>query len=110
MFGRFGPGPETHFALAYVYRYGGNLEEAQRQCELAYASLATDAAIAEEVDLAARAGSAPQAVRDQPLAVVHEVQALLDDVQRDRALLADAISNHNKPAGASARSSRPACR
>lgn len=35
MFGRFGPGPETHFALAYVYRYGGNLEEAQRQCELA---------------------------------------------------------------------------
>jgi DNA-binding winged helix-turn-helix (wHTH) protein/tetratricopeptide (TPR) repeat protein len=31
----FGPGPETHFSLAYVYRYGGMLEESQRHCELA---------------------------------------------------------------------------
>jgi DNA-binding winged helix-turn-helix (wHTH) protein/tetratricopeptide (TPR) repeat protein len=31
----FGPGADTHFALAYVYRYGGLLEEAQRHCELA---------------------------------------------------------------------------
>ncbi len=34
-FDHFGPGAETHFALAYVYRYGGLLEEAQRHCELA---------------------------------------------------------------------------
>ncbi|HLA71687.1 MAG TPA: winged helix-turn-helix domain-containing protein [Steroidobacteraceae bacterium] len=34
-FEHFGPGAETHFALAYVYRYGGLLEEAQRHCELA---------------------------------------------------------------------------
>jgi len=31
----FGPKPEAHFSLSYVYRYGGMLEEAQRQCELA---------------------------------------------------------------------------
>jgi DNA-binding winged helix-turn-helix (wHTH) protein/tetratricopeptide (TPR) repeat protein len=31
----FGPSADTHFALAYVYRYGGLLEEAQRHCELA---------------------------------------------------------------------------
>ncbi len=37
MLQHFGPGPETHFALAYVYRYGGLLEEAQRHCELALA-------------------------------------------------------------------------
>jgi DNA-binding winged helix-turn-helix (wHTH) protein/tetratricopeptide (TPR) repeat protein len=32
---RFGSGSETHFTIAYVYRYGGLLEEAQRHCELA---------------------------------------------------------------------------
>lgn len=32
---QFGPGPETHFTLSYVYRYGGMLDEAQRHCELA---------------------------------------------------------------------------
>jgi DNA-binding winged helix-turn-helix (wHTH) protein/tetratricopeptide (TPR) repeat protein len=31
----FGPGAETHFALSYVYRYGGLLEASQRHCELA---------------------------------------------------------------------------
>jgi DNA-binding winged helix-turn-helix (wHTH) protein/TolB-like protein len=31
----FGPGPQTHFAMSYVYRYGGMLEESQRHCELA---------------------------------------------------------------------------
>jgi DNA-binding winged helix-turn-helix (wHTH) protein/TolB-like protein len=31
----FGPSAQTHFALAYVYRYGGLLQEAQRHCELA---------------------------------------------------------------------------
>jgi DNA-binding winged helix-turn-helix (wHTH) protein/tetratricopeptide (TPR) repeat protein len=31
----FGPGVETHFAIAYVYRFGGLLEESQRHCELA---------------------------------------------------------------------------
>jgi len=31
----FGPGADTHFTLAYVYRYGGLLEESQRHCELA---------------------------------------------------------------------------
>jgi DNA-binding winged helix-turn-helix (wHTH) protein/TolB-like protein len=31
----FGPGPETHFTLSYVYRYGGLLQESQRHCELA---------------------------------------------------------------------------
>jgi DNA-binding winged helix-turn-helix (wHTH) protein/tetratricopeptide (TPR) repeat protein len=31
----FGPAPETHFGMSYVYRYGGMLEEAQRHCELA---------------------------------------------------------------------------
>jgi tetratricopeptide (TPR) repeat protein len=31
----FGPGPETHFTVGYVYRYGGLLEESQRHCELA---------------------------------------------------------------------------
>ena len=33
----FGPGADTHFTLSYVYRYGGLLEESQRQCELAFA-------------------------------------------------------------------------
>ncbi len=32
---QFGPGAETDFTLAYVYRYAGLLEEAQRHCELA---------------------------------------------------------------------------
>jgi DNA-binding winged helix-turn-helix (wHTH) protein/tetratricopeptide (TPR) repeat protein len=31
----FGSTVETHFALSYVYRYGGLLDEAQRHCELA---------------------------------------------------------------------------
>ncbi len=31
----FGPRAETHFALSYVYRYGGLFEESQRHCELA---------------------------------------------------------------------------
>jgi tetratricopeptide (TPR) repeat protein len=31
----FGPGTETHFTLSYVYRFGGQLEDAQRHCELA---------------------------------------------------------------------------
>ena len=31
----FGPGVETHFAISYVYRFGGLLEESQRHCELA---------------------------------------------------------------------------
>jgi DNA-binding winged helix-turn-helix (wHTH) protein/tetratricopeptide (TPR) repeat protein len=31
----FGPGADTHFALSYVYRYGGLLDDAQRHCELA---------------------------------------------------------------------------
>lgn len=31
----FGPGPETHFTISYVYRYGGLMEESQRHCELA---------------------------------------------------------------------------
>jgi DNA-binding winged helix-turn-helix (wHTH) protein/tetratricopeptide (TPR) repeat protein len=30
-----GPDADTHFTLSYVYRYGGLLDEAQRQCELA---------------------------------------------------------------------------
>lgn len=34
---RFGSNAETHFAISYVYRYGGLLEEAQRHCELAIA-------------------------------------------------------------------------
>jgi DNA-binding winged helix-turn-helix (wHTH) protein/TolB-like protein len=32
---QFGPGVDTHFALSYVYRYGGMLDASQRQCELA---------------------------------------------------------------------------
>jgi DNA-binding winged helix-turn-helix (wHTH) protein/tetratricopeptide (TPR) repeat protein len=32
---RFGPSAQTHSALAYVYRFGGLLEESQRHCELA---------------------------------------------------------------------------
>lgn len=32
---RFGPSAQTHFALAYVYRFGGLLEASQRHCELA---------------------------------------------------------------------------
>ncbi|HET9447215.1 MAG TPA: winged helix-turn-helix domain-containing protein [Steroidobacteraceae bacterium] len=31
----FGPRSQAHFALAYVYRFGGLLEESQRRCELA---------------------------------------------------------------------------
>jgi DNA-binding winged helix-turn-helix (wHTH) protein/tetratricopeptide (TPR) repeat protein len=31
----FGPGADTHFALSYVYRYGGLLDDSQRECELA---------------------------------------------------------------------------
>jgi len=31
----FGPRADTHFAISYVYRYGGLLEESQRHCELA---------------------------------------------------------------------------
>jgi tetratricopeptide (TPR) repeat protein len=31
----FGPSAQTHFALAFVYRFGGLLDEAQRHCELA---------------------------------------------------------------------------
>jgi DNA-binding winged helix-turn-helix (wHTH) protein/TolB-like protein/Flp pilus assembly protein TadD len=30
---RFGPGADTHFTLAYVYKYGGQLEASQRHCE-----------------------------------------------------------------------------
>lgn len=37
LYEHFGPGPSTHFTLSYVYRYGGMLEESQRQCELALA-------------------------------------------------------------------------
>jgi DNA-binding winged helix-turn-helix (wHTH) protein/tetratricopeptide (TPR) repeat protein len=33
----FGPGADTHFAMSYVLRYGGMLEDAQRHCELALA-------------------------------------------------------------------------
>jgi DNA-binding winged helix-turn-helix (wHTH) protein/tetratricopeptide (TPR) repeat protein len=32
---QFGPAADTHFAISYVYRYGGLLEAAQRHCELA---------------------------------------------------------------------------
>jgi DNA-binding winged helix-turn-helix (wHTH) protein/tetratricopeptide (TPR) repeat protein len=32
---RFGPGSETHFTVAYVFRYGGLMEDSQRHCELA---------------------------------------------------------------------------
>jgi DNA-binding winged helix-turn-helix (wHTH) protein/tetratricopeptide (TPR) repeat protein len=35
LFQRYGPGVETHFALAYVYRFGGLMDDAQRECELA---------------------------------------------------------------------------
>ncbi|HEY6123330.1 MAG TPA: winged helix-turn-helix domain-containing protein [Steroidobacteraceae bacterium] len=31
----FGPGADTHFSIAYVYRYGGMMEASQRHCELA---------------------------------------------------------------------------
>jgi hypothetical protein len=31
----FGPTSQTHFAIAFVYRFGGLFEEAQRHCELA---------------------------------------------------------------------------
>lgn len=31
----FGPTSQTHFALAFVYRFAGLLEESQRHCELA---------------------------------------------------------------------------
>jgi DNA-binding winged helix-turn-helix (wHTH) protein/tetratricopeptide (TPR) repeat protein len=33
----FGSRADTHFTISYVYRYGGLLEDAQRQCELALA-------------------------------------------------------------------------
>ena len=32
---KFGHTANSHFAMSYVYRYGGLLEESQRQCELA---------------------------------------------------------------------------
>ncbi len=35
LFDRHGPALETHFSLAYVYRFGGLMEDAQRHCELA---------------------------------------------------------------------------
>lgn len=35
LFDRHGPALETHFALAYVYRFDGLMEAAQRHCELA---------------------------------------------------------------------------
>jgi DNA-binding winged helix-turn-helix (wHTH) protein/tetratricopeptide (TPR) repeat protein len=35
MLDRFGPRAQAHFALAYVYRFGGLFESAQRHCELA---------------------------------------------------------------------------
>jgi DNA-binding winged helix-turn-helix (wHTH) protein/tetratricopeptide (TPR) repeat protein len=31
----FGPAADSHFAMSYVYRYGGLLEASQRHCELA---------------------------------------------------------------------------
>ena len=31
----FGPSADTHFALSYVYRYGGLFDESQQQCDLA---------------------------------------------------------------------------
>ncbi len=34
---RFGSSAETHFAVSYVYRFGGLLEDSQRHCELARA-------------------------------------------------------------------------
>jgi tetratricopeptide (TPR) repeat protein len=34
----FGANAETHFAISYVYRYGGMFEEAQRHCDLARAN------------------------------------------------------------------------
>jgi DNA-binding winged helix-turn-helix (wHTH) protein/tetratricopeptide (TPR) repeat protein len=34
---RFGPIAETHFAMSYVYRYGGEFDASQRHCELALA-------------------------------------------------------------------------
>lgn len=34
---RFGSDADTHFSLAYVYKYGGLLDDSQRQCELARA-------------------------------------------------------------------------
>lgn len=35
LFEVFGPSPDTHFAMSYVLRYGGQLEAAQRHCDLA---------------------------------------------------------------------------
>lgn len=35
LFDRHGPGVETHFALAYVYRFAGLMDDSQRECELA---------------------------------------------------------------------------
>ena len=37
LFDHFGPKADTHFSLAYAYRYGGLFDEAQRHCELALA-------------------------------------------------------------------------
>ncbi len=37
LFDHVGPSTDTHFSLAYTYRYGGMLDAAQRQCELAFA-------------------------------------------------------------------------
>jgi DNA-binding winged helix-turn-helix (wHTH) protein/TolB-like protein/tetratricopeptide (TPR) repeat protein len=34
---RFGPSADTHFTVAYVYKYGGLLEASQRHCELSRA-------------------------------------------------------------------------
>lgn len=34
----FGANAETHFAISYVYRYGGMFDEAQRHCDLARAN------------------------------------------------------------------------
>ena len=37
MLNRFGSSAQAHFALSYVYRYGGMLDASQAQCELAIA-------------------------------------------------------------------------
>lgn len=42
LFDRFGPVVETHFALSYVYRFGGMMDDAIHQCELALALDAQD--------------------------------------------------------------------
>jgi DNA-binding winged helix-turn-helix (wHTH) protein/tetratricopeptide (TPR) repeat protein len=35
LFRQFGPRAETHFAMSYVYRYGGDFDASQKHCELA---------------------------------------------------------------------------